>query len=542
MNMYSMILRVLPIRFAVLFILELFVFSINGYSQNIENKPPNIVFIFPDQLRSDYIGAEGNNIAYTPNMDRIANEGALFSRAYSASPTCLPARAALITGMGPWKNGLLSYAPIATKYKYEMPQMLRDAGYYTFATGKLHFKPIGSVELNVKMSELDNSKFMHGFHEIKLCEGWGHPQNDYNIWFKENAPNLEIDGTGLGPTDHRSGIYPYDDELHPTAWTANQAIEFIDSHSSKEPFFLKIAFHRPHPPFDPPKRWLDFYKNRVIPKAIVGSWSEEKFGGFNEAPSPKEQLNAPRGNYSDSIVRDSREGYLAAISFLDEQIGNIISSLERKGELENTLIVISSDHGDMMGDHHLWRKSYPYEGSAGVPLIIRWPESLGIRAGRGQVIKELVELRDILPTFLDVAGVEKPSEMDGMSMMGLIEGKKKGWRKVLDMEHGECYWKENSWTGLTDHRYKYIYYSVTGEEQLFDLVKDPGEEKNLASLSHYKNTLERWRQKMVVHLAERGEGWVKDGKLVIREENVVYSPNYPTEYYPKEIKNNPLIK
>ena len=233
---------------------------------------------------------------------------------------------------------------------------------------------------------------------------------------------------------------------------------------------------------------------------------------------------------------------MAAISFLDEQIGNIISSLERKGELENTLIVISSDHGDMMGDHHLWRKSYPYEGSAGVPLIIRWPESLGLRARRGQVIKQLVELRDILPTFLDVAGVEKPSEMDGMSMMGLIEGKKKGWRKILDMEHGECYWKENSWTGLTDHRYKYIYYSVTGEEQLFDLVKDPGEEKNLASLSHYKNTLERWRQKMVVHLAERGEEWVKDGKLVIREENVVYSPNYPIEYYPKEIKNNPLIK
>ena len=531
-----MILRVLTIRFAVIFILELFVFSINGYSQKIANKPPNIVFIFPDQLRSDYIGAEGNNIAYTPNMDRIANEGALFSRAYSASPTCLPARAALITGMGPWKNGLLSYAPIATKYKYEMPQMLRDAGYYTFATGKLHFKPIGSGVLNVKLDELDNSKFMHGFHEIKLCEGWGHPQNDYNIWFKENAPNLEIDGTGLGPTDHRTGFYPYSDELHPTAWTANQAIEFIDNQSSKEPFFLKIAFHRPHPPFDPPKRWLDFYKDREIPKAIIGNWSKEKYGGFNEIPSPNEQLNAPRGNYSDSIVRDSREGYLAAISFLDEQIGNILTSLERKGELENTLIVISSDHGDMMGDHHLWRKSYPYEGSAGVPLIIRWPESLGIRASRGQVIEELVELRDILPTFLDVAGVDIPSEMDGMSMMRLIKGKKKGWRKVLDMEHGECYWKENSWTGLTDHRYKYIYYSVTGEEQLFDLVKDPGEENNLASLSKYKNILEGWRQKMVGHLTERGEEWVKDGKLVIREENIVFSPNYPKEYYPKEIK------
>lgn len=537
MTKNSFIFGELHLRYIVLFVFGATIFSINGYSQNLKRNQPNIVFIFPDQLRSDYIGVEGNNIAYTPNIDRIANEGALFSRAYSASPTCLPARAALITGMGPWKNGLLSYAPIATKYKYEMPQMLRDAGYNTFATGKLHFKPIGSGALIVKPDELDNSKFMHGFHEIKLCEGWGHPQNAYNIWFKENAPNLEIDGTGLGPTDHRTGIYPYSDELHPTAWTANQAIEFIDSQSSQEPFFLKITFHRPHPPFDPPKRWLDFYKDREIPKAIVGNWSEEKYGGFNEIPSPSEQLNAPRGNFGDSIVRDSREGYLAAISFLDEQIGHVLTSLERNGVLENTLIVISSDHGDMMGDHHLWRKSYPYEGSAGVPMIIRWPESLGIKAKRGQVIKELVELRDILPTFLEVAGVDIPSEMDGMSMMPLINGKKKGWRKVLDMEHGQCYWKENSWTALTDNRYKYIYYSVTGEEQLFDLEKDSGEKKNLAGISRYKNILAKWRQRMVDHLSNRGEDWVKDGKLVIRDENIVFSPNYPKEYYPKEIKN-----
>ena len=538
MTKSALILRGVYIRWAGLLIFGVPLFSVNGYSQTLKGKSPNIVFIFPDQLRSDYLGAEDKSVAYTPNMDRIAREGAMFSRAYSASPTCLPARAALLTGMGPWKNGLLSYAPIATKYTYEMPQMLRDAGYYTFATGKLHFKPIGSGDLNVKLSELDNSKFMHGFHEIKLCEGWGHPQNAYNIWFKENAPNLAMDGTGLGPTDHRTGIYPYSDEFHPTAWTANQAIEFINNNTSDEPFFLKIAFHRPHPPFDPPKRWLDFYRNREIPKAIVGDWSEGKYGGFDQKPLPDQQLNAPRGHYGDSIVRDSREGYLAAISFLDEQIGNVIASLERKGELENTLIVISSDHGDMMGDHHLWRKSYPYEGSAGVPMIIRWPESIGIKASRGQVIKELVELRDILPTFLDVAGVDIPSGMDGRSMMPLLEGKKKGWRKVLDMEHGQCYWKENSWTGLTDRKYKYIHYSVTGEEQLFNLMKDPGEKNNLAGLSRYKGILTEWRQKMVDHLTERGEEWVKGGKLVIRDENIVFSPNYPKEYYPKEIKNN----
>ena len=504
-------------------------------AQTVEKRKSNIILIFPDQLRSDYIGVNAGKWVHTPNMDRLANEGALFTRAYSATPTCLPARAALLTGKSPWNHGLLTYAPISTKYANEMPQLLREAGYYTFATGKLHYKPIGNGPLNVGLDELDNSKFMHGFHEIALCEGWGHPQNAYNQWFKEKAPGKKMDGTGLGPTDHRTGIYPYEEELHPTPWTANQAIDFIKNQDGKTPYFLKVAFHRPHPPFDPPKRWLEFYEKRDIPTATVGEWAEEKYGSFTKIPSEGKQQNAPRGNYGDSIVRRSREGYLAAISFLDEQIGNIISTLENRGELENTLILVSSDHGDMMGDHHLWRKSYPYEGSAAVPMIIRWPENLKIDAKRGQVINELVELRDILPTLLDVAEVPLPSDLDGMSMLDLIKGKKTNWRKVLDLEHGPCYWPENSWTGLTDAKFKYIYFATTGEEQLFDLENDPTEKYDLAKKKQFKNTLQQWRKRMIAHLAERGEPWVVNHDLGLRTEAIRFSPNYPAEYYPKEI-------
>lgn len=510
-------------------------FSFSGNAQKAEKKRPNIILIFPDQLRSDYIGANGAEWAYTPNIDRLAKEGATFTRAYSSTPTCLPARAALLTGMSPWKHGLLAYAPIATKYKLEMPRILRDAGYYTFATGKMHFKPIGSGKLKVKLSELDNNKFMHGFNEIKLCEGWGQPQNAYNKWFKENAPNKEIDGTGLGSTDHRTGIYPYRDELHPTAWTANQATDFLDDYDGQNPFFLKVAFHRPHPPFDPPKRWLDFYENRNIPKASVGEWADEKYGQYDTVPPPGQPRNDPRGSYSDSIVAESRKGYLAAISFIDEQIGHIMTALEKKGELENTLILLSSDHGDMMGDQHLWRKSFPYEGSANVPMIIRWPESLNIKAERGQVVEQLVEIRDILPTFLDASGISIPDEVDGMSMLNLIKGNTDNWRKVLDLEHGQCYWPENSWTGLTNAKYKYIYFNYAGEEQLFDLQKDPGEKNDLAKKLEYKDILNVWRQKMVDHLAERGKPWVVDNDLGTFTDPIEFSPNYPKEYYPEEI-------
>ncbi|WP_072994759.1 arylsulfatase [Pseudozobellia thermophila] len=517
--------------------LPFLVFGLSAFcSAQVKNdKTPNIILIFPDQLRSDYVGAKGGKWVYTPNMDRLANEGAVFTRAYSATPTCLPARAALLTGKKPWKHGLLAYAPMATKYSNEMPRLLRDAGYYTFATGKLHFKPIGAGPLNVELGAIDNAKFMHGFHEIALCEGWGHPQNAYNKWFKDKAPDKNIDGTGLGPTDHRAGVYPYGEELHPTTWTANQAIDFISGYNRNAPYFLKVAFHRPHPPFDPPKRWLDFYKKRDLPLAAVGDWADEKYGGFNKVPDIGEQQNSPRGNYGDSVVRRSREAYLASISFMDEQIGKILRALEESGELENTLILISSDHGDMMGDHHLWRKSYPYEGSSSVPMIVRWPESIGIEADRGQVIENLVELRDVLPTFLEVAQISPPTDLDGLSLLNLIKGERDNWRKTLDLEHGTCYWPENNWTGLTDAQYKYIYFATTGEEQLFDLEQDPKEMCDLAKKKEYKNTLQKWRRKMVDHLAERGEPWVVNGELGLRTEEIKFSPNYPKEYYPREI-------
>jgi arylsulfatase len=492
---------------------------------------PNILLIFPDQFRGDCIGAVSPWM-HTPNLDRLAREGALFNRAYTSTPTCLPARAALLTGMSPWGHGLLKYEPLATKYKYEKPRILREAGYTTYATGKMHYKPIGVGGLGINVEELDNCKFLHGFHKIDLCEGWGNPQNAYNRWFKKTAPGKNIDATGLGPVDHRSGAYPYVERLHPTHWTAQQAVNFISAHNGEMPFFVKVAFHRPHPPFDPSPKWLEYYKGKELPSAVVGDWAEKKYGDFNQAPQPDEQRNSPRGNFGEQLVRESREGYYGAISFIDEQIGRILDALESKGELEKTLILFTADHGDMMGDHHLWRKSYAYEGSARVPMIIRWPESMILDARRGQSFSELVELRDVLPTFLDAAGIDIPADIEGKSILKLLRGHKKNWRTMLDLEHGTCYWPENNWTALTDKKHKYIYFATDGEQQLFDLQNDPEEKNNLAENSEYVDVLNQWRQKMIEHLSERGEPWVVNGDLGIRKEPIKFSPNYPMEYYP----------
>ena len=184
----------------------------------------------------------------------------------------------------------------------------------------------------------------------------------------------------------------------------------------------------------------------------------------------------------------------------------------------------TADHGDMTGDHHLWRKTYAYEASARIPMIIRWPEGL-VNAKRGQRLRQPVELRDVMATFLDAAGAGVPDDIDGDSLLKLARGETDGWRPWLDLEHGRCYGPENHWNALPDGRWKYIYHAHLGEEQLFDLDTDPDELTDLSRANPAETA--RWRDRMIEHLSVRGEHFVKDGKLVVREESLLYGPNYP---------------
>jgi arylsulfatase A-like enzyme len=405
---------------------------------------------------------------------------------------------------------------MATEYRYEKPRMFTAAGYRTQAVGKMHF-----------------DSHDHGYQSVLLEEAWRAvtPEGfkcDYRQWFEANHPDKDVDKTGLTYTDHRGGrAYPYDDSAHPTYWTALQAVEFLDGYEGDKPWFLKVSFQRPHPPFDPPKRLMEHYHSLELPKAEVGDWAERMYGSFEG--SVEDTPTAPRGKYPPSEIHSARAAYYASIAFVDEQIGRLLHSLERRGELEHTLILFTSDHGDMMGDHHLWRKSYAYEGSARVPMIVRWPESIPSMEGvrRGTESDHLVELRDVLPTFLDAAGLDRPAHMEGRSMLDVARGATDDWREVLDLEHGQCYWDENAWVALTDGRQKYIYFTTTGEQQLFDLQNDPHELHDLATDSDNRKRLEEWRNRMIEHLSIRGEPWIIEGDLAIQRESVKYGPNHP---------------
>ncbi|MBL8230737.1 MAG: arylsulfatase [Bryobacterales bacterium] len=475
---------------------------------SMQTSKPNILFLMADQHRPDCVGADGNRVIHTPNLDRIAAEGVRFRHAYSSTPTCTPARAALLTGLSPWHHGLLGTGPIAQKYAYTMPQALRDNGYYTQVIGKCHYAP---------------QRNLHGFHHAILDEsgrvGSVDFRSDYRAWFHSEAPNLNPDATGVGFNDYNGKAYVLPERLHPTTWTADVATRFLETYRRSEPFFLKVSFARPHSPYDPPQRWMDRYQDAELPKPQVGKWAAKY------APRSWERNDIWHGDMG-AEVRTSRQAYYGSVSFIDEQIGRILAALEKRGLLEQTLILYTSDHGDMTGDQHLWRKSYAYEASARIPMLMRWPQGL-VSARRGQLSEQPVELRDIMATCLDAAGVSPARQIDGRSMLDVARGRTADWRRFIDLEHDVCYHDSNHWNALTDGKWKYIFHAQGGEEQLFDLRNDPHELQDLSGDASHSAALREWRGRMIAHFEERGEPFLKGGKLATRPRRLGFSPLYP---------------
>ncbi len=252
-----------------------------------------------DQQRGDCIGVQNDKIQ-TPNIDGIANNGVCFTNGFSSAPSCTPARAGLLTGLSPWNHGMLGYYKVARKYKFEMPRMLGNLGYYTFGIGKMHWFP---------------QKSLHGFHGTLVDESGRVEQDgyvgDYRNWFKLQRTGDDPDKTGIGWNEHRAGVYQLDEKLHPTYWTGKTAVDFIQNYSQDKPLFLKVSFSRPHSPYDPPQRYLDKYKNVAIPKPAIGEWAEEFSNYENKA-------DAAFGDYGVEHAVKSRRYYYANITFIDD--------------------------------------------------------------------------------------------------------------------------------------------------------------------------------------------------------------------------------
>lgn len=469
---------------------------------------PNLLFITVDQMRWDCLGIAGHPLVETPNLDRLAANGALFRSSYTATPSCIPARAAMLTGMSQRSHGRVGYqVRIPWKYEHTLPGELAKAGYHTQCVGKMHVSP---------------ARNLCGFHNIVLHDGYLHESrkksevqvdrhydqvDDYLVWLRKNG-GAENDMNDLGLDCNASTVarpYHLPEHLHPTNWTVSQSIDFLRRRDPDKPFFLMTSFVRPHPPMDPPQAYFDMYKDADMPDPQIGDWVD-----IATAERGIQDPTALFGKLPKRRLNRARAGYYALISHIDDQIGRLLQALQEYGVLNNTLIIFTSDHGEMMGDHHYFRKALPYEGSAKVPLVIcDFSGRLGLK--RGLAVDEVVELRDIMPTFLDAAGVPAPDSVDGQSLLPLCKGEQTPWRDYI---HGEHAYGQLSSHYVTDGYEKYIWFSQTGREQFFDLRLDPNETNDLSIQPLHVSRIEAWRQRLICELEGREEGYVLNGSLV----------------------------
>jgi arylsulfatase A-like enzyme len=486
---------------------------------------PNILFIIVDHMRGDCLGVDGHPVIQTPTLDYLAACGTRFEHAYTPVPSCIPARASIWTGQNQWHTGILGMGwgqgPIPNDYPYTLAGEFSKAGYRTHRIGKGHFHP-QTASMGFETFELDESgrTRMYGF------------EDDYRQWFYDHAPR------GVTPDDHgvdwngwTARPWHTDEHLHPTAWTVTRSIDFLQNRDRSRPFFLNISFARPHSPYVPPVHFFNMYKGRTN-SPHVGDWA-----GANDVPEDALDMIAWRGKKSADQIDTARAGFYGEISFIDNQLGRLLTYMRRfeRAALHNTWIVFTSDHGDMQGDHHLWRKTYAYEGSARVPFIIvpptYWghteidlPEELWnimptlmppVRLGKEsrEVASEVVAFEDIMPTLLQAAGLAVPSTVDGRSLLPLLLAEAEDWRPYIHGEHCLCYAPEQEMQYVTDGRRKFIWLPRIDVEQFFDLEADPYELQNLISIPDRQDEIEKWRAHLVQELEKRECGWVREGKL-----------------------------
>ncbi len=465
----------------------------------------NILWILCDQFRFDTLSALGHPVVETPNLDMLAQEGAIFTSAYSPCPSCIPARACLFTGLMPEQTGFYGYED-GHEWNFEgmLPKVLAEGGYQTHCVGKTHFFP--------------QNKHC-GFEGIDSYECWQRLTDwyvdDYEEWLREKTGGrLDERMTGLDDNSWNALPSVLPEELHNNTWVVTKGLEFLRKRDRTRPYFLTLSFHRPHPPIDPPQRFWDLYMEKTCDPPAIGEWAH-----VHDKPAPG--LQAWEGRLSQKQLTRMRLGYYAQIAHIDSQIGRLLRTLRSRRDLPD-VILFTADHGEMLGDHHLLRKTYAYQGSAAVPLIL-WEKDR--RCARRPDLP--VTLCDLYPTTLGYAGLPVPGDRRGLDLSDIYRGRDlilaeggrggtagyKG-REWIHGEHAACYSKEEAMQFLTDGKEKYIWFTATGKEQLFDLRKDPYECCDLSQKPEARERLLIWRKRLTEELCRRGDR-LSDGSRLL---------------------------
>jgi len=453
---------------------------------------PNIIIYLADTHRGDHLGLAGHPVVETPNIDDMISRGAYFPNAYTEIPSTTGAQRVILSGKGSYACGQIGYAEAHWGETNTVARVLADHGYHCIHIGCKNIYP---------------QRKLHGFHRVILTGSRTEPGGgDYPEWLRIHAgPAADPRGHGVNSNGWDACPWHMEQRFNPVNWTIDTTLDVLEKRDPDAPFFVQISLGPPHAPFCPPQPFWDRYIHREIPGPVCGDWC-----GRHDVKLPGPPPATWRGTLTPEQHHRMRVGYMGCCTHVDHELGRLKQRLRKMQLLNNTLLLYLSDHGDMQFDHHLFRKTYAYEGSARVPFVIEYPA--GWKLPRG-TFDQIVGLQDVAPTIYDAAGADAPEGVTGRSVLAAI--RREPWREFLHGEHSPCYSLEEAMHYLTDGREKYVWFPVTGEEQLFDLISDRDELHDLAKDAAGADRVALWRARLIELLARRGDGF-SDGKQLIR--------------------------
>jgi len=415
----------------------------------------NVLWLMADQLRADTFGFAGHPLIETPNLDRLAAEGVTFTNAFCSEPVCSPSRAAMLTGRYNYATGTIQNGYPMRPAELTFPTLLAEAGYRTANIGKNH---CGRAPRDIWEYQ----------ETVKDVFGATKP-SDVPFDPEVFAGCTYLGGRPLDNSDEvLSGRYPGPVKTTKSYIMATQAMKWLYWHDDPRPFFLRVSFDDPHPPVVPPDPYFDMYSPDEVPAELIDAQAESMAG------KPATVREWQRCRHMDDVTeREHREHaarYFGLVSHLDAQMGRILDYLDELGLADNTIVIVNSDHGHMIGEHGLTHKGpHCYEGVSRIPTVIRWPG----RVKPGTRLDALVEGVDLMPTVLDMLGVPVPDGLHGRSWLPLLDGTASDLR-----DHAFMHWEDYVFC-IRGKRWKLTYYVPDDDGELYDLESDPWEKVNL---------------------------------------------------------------
>lgn len=468
---------------------------------------PNVLWICTDQQRWDTLGCYGNEYVTTPNLDRLAAEGACFDHAFSQSPVSTPSRGAFLTGRYPRTCRARQNGAAIPDDEVLVTKMLRDAGYTCGLSGKLHIRPANTRLLGPGGVESRIDDGYSVFNWSHHSGGMGTSQNHYWDWLAEKG--LEWKSEPLG--DSKVVKTSMTRETSQSAYCAEMAINFIEDRSKEgQPWLFSVNPFDPHAAFDPPMEFLQPYLDRLddipLPNYVEGeldnkppwqAWDHER-GGYGHAPA------FAWDKLSDRDHRLIRAAYWAMCDQLDVHVGLMLDALERTGQRDNTIVIYMSDHGELLGDHGMYMKGPMfYDCSVRVPLIVNCPNAIAPMRSSA-----LVQLIDLSQTLLDAAGLEHYPGMMGKSLWPMLTGEAPPdahhddvyceFYRSCEGHNGGCEMPAMA-TMLRSKQWKMVVAHNEGAGELYDLENDPGENNNLWGAPDYASV----ERELLVRMTDR---------------------------------------